>query len=59
MSYAEIKGINFALQRISVRLKRKNSLECASEELTENYELFEANFQQFFPDLIDYVTRLR
>lgn len=59
MSYAEIKGINFALQRISVRLKRKNSLGCASEELTENYELFEADFKRFFPDLIDYVKRLR
>lgn len=59
MSYAEIKGINFALQRISLRLKRENSLGSASEELTEKYEQFEADFQRFFPDLISYVKRLR
>lgn len=59
MSYAEIEGIKFSLQRISVRLKRENSLGCASEDLTDKYEQFEADFKRFFPDLIGYVKRLR
>ncbi len=58
-SYAEIQGINLALQRISLRLKRENKLGSASEELTANYERFERDFQRFFPDLIDYVKTLR
>lgn len=58
MSYAEIPGINFALQRLSVRLKRENHLGRASEDLTDNYERFKVNFGQFFPELIDYVKTL-
>lgn len=59
MSYAEISGISFALQRISLRLKRENNLGRAVEELTTNYECFELNFDLFFPELIDYVKTLR
>jgi acyl carrier protein phosphodiesterase len=59
MSYAEISGIKFALQRISARLKRENQLESASEDLLTNYECFELNFRQFFPELISYVKTLR
>jgi acyl carrier protein phosphodiesterase len=59
MSYAEIPGINFALQRLSVRLKRENDLGRASEDLTDNYERFKLNFGRFFPELMDYVKTLR
>ena len=59
MSYAEISGINMALQRLSLRLKRENNLGTAKEELVANYENFEVNFSQFFPELIDYVKTLR
>ncbi len=58
-SYAEISGISFALQRLSLRLKRENNLGRAVEELTANYEYFELNFGVFFPELIDYVKTLR
>lgn len=59
MSYAEISGISFALQRLSMRLKRENDLGIAVEELTTNYERLEVNFSLFFPELIDYVKTLR
>lgn len=59
MSYAELPGISFALQRLSVRLKRENNLGSALEDLTDNYERWESNFSRFFPELIDYVKTLR
>ena len=59
MSYVEIQGINYALQRISLRLKRENNLGSASEELIANYERFKLDFSRFFPELIDYVKTLR
>lgn len=59
MSYAEVSGISFALQRLSLRLKRENNLGRAVEELTANYECLEFNFGLFFPELIDYVKTLR
>jgi len=59
MSYAELPGISFALQRLSVRLKRENNLGSALEDLTDNYERWELNFGRFFPELIDYVKTLR
>ncbi|HEY9665169.1 MAG TPA: ACP phosphodiesterase [Coleofasciculaceae cyanobacterium] len=59
VSYAEIQGINAALQRLSVRLKRENNLASASQELTANYERLGLDFAQFFPDVIDYVKTLR
>lgn len=59
MSYTEISGVSFALQRLSVRLKRKNYLGMASEDLTANYEQLKFNFDCFFPELIDYVETLR
>ncbi len=59
MSYAEIQGVKFTLQRLSARLKRANQLENASDDLIAKYECFELNFSQFFPELIDYVQTLR
>lgn len=59
VSYAELQGINAALQRLSVRLKRENNLANASQELTANYERLGLDFSQFFPELIDYVKTLR
>jgi len=59
MSYVKISGMSTALKRISERLKRENSLENAVEDLKANYERFEADFVNFFPDLTDYVHTLR
>jgi acyl carrier protein phosphodiesterase len=55
MSYAEIQGIEAALQRLTLRLKRTNNLGSAWEELLTNYERFELDFYRFFPELVNYV----
>lgn len=57
-SYAEIQGIDTALKRLSVRVKRENNLGDASEELINNYEGLQSDFYRFFPELIDYVKAL-
>ncbi|NJP09697.1 MAG: DUF479 domain-containing protein [Leptolyngbyaceae cyanobacterium RU_5_1] len=55
ISYQEINHIGRALNGISRRLKRPNSLLNSAEELEWNYLLFEENFQIFFPELINFV----
>lgn len=55
MSYAEVSGIDAALKRLSLRVKRENNLGSASGELINNYKQLELNFNRFFPELIDYV----
>lgn len=55
-SYQEIGGIDIALNRMSLRIKRTNNLADGIEDLTANYQQLESNFRAFFPDLISYVT---
>jgi acyl carrier protein phosphodiesterase len=55
LSYKDINGIALALKRLSKRFTRKNNLENAEEELLSNYQHLEHDFQQFFPDLINFV----
>lgn len=55
MSYKETQGITNALRRMSTRLKRSNNLGSGCDELIANYERFEGDFCQFFPELIKYV----
>lgn len=55
MSYADISGIDAALKRLSLRVKRRNNISSASEELINNYKQLELKFNLFFPELIDYV----
>jgi acyl carrier protein phosphodiesterase len=59
VSYRELAGIQQALQNISARLKRKNTLGEAIEELSHNYQQLELDFKNFFPDLINYVQLLK
>lgn len=58
-SYREIGGIDIALNRMSLRIKRTNNLAGGVEDLTANYQQFESHFRAFFPDLIIYVTSCR
>ena len=58
MSYASIQGTSTALKRVSLRLKRENSLEKAVEDLNAQYQEFEFNFIKFFPQLIEYTKSL-
>jgi acyl carrier protein phosphodiesterase len=55
-SYREVDAVGRAVNGISRRLRRENTLADGVEELTANYASFEASFQSFFPDLIEFVA---
>ncbi|MDJ0554694.1 MAG: ACP phosphodiesterase [Microcoleaceae cyanobacterium MO_207.B10] len=57
-SYKTISGINLTFARLSKRLKWKNNLATASNELIKNYTELESDFLSFFPELINYVQNL-
>ena len=59
VSYKEMQGFNQAIYRVS-RMLSKGSLllECISD-VEENYSTFSAGFEEFFPQLIEYVQRQR
>jgi acyl carrier protein phosphodiesterase len=52
VGYKSYGGIEWALTGISKRLSFESGIENASEELRRDYFLYEAEFNQFFPDLI-------
>jgi acyl carrier protein phosphodiesterase len=49
-SYAEIESIYTALNRMSQRLRRENTLFDSADELLGNYAQMEADFHAFLPD---------
>lgn len=53
-SYKHLGAVDRALNRLSQRFKRENTLAGAVEELESNYAALEAGFHSFFPDLIAY-----
>ncbi len=53
-SYKEISTIDRAINGLSHRIKRKNSLFGGVEELFSNYQQLQADFSIFFPEVIDY-----
>lgn len=59
VSYREIEAIDRALNRLSKRFRRKNTLPNAAEELAANYEALEDDFHKFFPDLVKFVQTQR
>jgi acyl carrier protein phosphodiesterase len=54
-SYATLEGIGYALDRMSVRIRFKNKLHGAIEEIEDNYQKLEEGFLQFFPKLVEHV----
>ena len=58
-SYATVDGIALTLRRMSARLRerfnREVDLASAVDELREQYEGFAADFDAFFPQLIDHI----
>jgi len=58
-SYREPEAIATALNRMSQRLKRENTLAGSVEELMSNYAGLEADFRGFFPDVISLVASTR
>ena len=58
LSYREVDGIASVLGGMSRRISRKNHLAHGAEELQKHYHEFEADFREFFPELIAYVDSL-
>lgn len=50
--YRETAGIGRALDGLSMRLRRSNTLAGSVEELEANYDEMEGQFLRFFPDLV-------
>lgn len=59
LSYREIDGIDRVLKGLTNRLSKKNNLGYGITALKENYNNFESDFQEFFPDLINFVRKLQ
>jgi acyl carrier protein phosphodiesterase len=59
VSYASIKGIDRVLTGMSKRTKFPSGMEHAAEELEKNYELYLEEFNEFFPELREYVKNLQ
>ncbi|HMT29398.1 MAG TPA: ACP phosphodiesterase [Bacteroidia bacterium] len=55
VSYASIEGIGSVLKGMSRRTNFKSNMEFGAEELLKNYTFYENDFNEFFPDLIDFV----
>jgi acyl carrier protein phosphodiesterase len=57
-SYQTLSGIDYALQRMSLRIKRANLLNEGIQDLNTHYSQLELDFKSFLPDLIQYVATL-
>jgi acyl carrier protein phosphodiesterase len=53
-SYAHLEAVDTALNRMSQRLRRTNTLIDSARELEHNYAEFERDFRCFMPDAIDF-----
>lgn len=56
LSYREIEGIRWALERISGRLRRPVDLAPAVDLLLARYEDFDGDFREFYPLLVSQVA---
>lgn len=54
LSYEAYEGIEWALTGISKRLSFVSGIEHATKELRRDYNLYETEFQVFFPELINH-----
>lgn len=57
-SYQSQQGIEYALWRISQRIRFQNQLDRGIEDLDQAYRELEQDFKQFFPDLIRFTKGL-
>ena len=55
LSYSTERGIEVALQRVSSRLRRPVDLAAGVEHLRAHYEMFAADFRNFYPQLIGHI----
>ena len=55
--YATTTGVGRALDGLSRRIKRTNTLYGAVEEMETHYDAMEQHFLDFFPDLIRHMEQ--
>lgn len=53
-SYAKIEGINKTFQGMHARIQPKYSIQNAADDLTKDFALFEDEFNDFFPLLVEH-----
>lgn len=56
-SYAQMESVGTALNRMSQRLRRENTLVDSAEELESHYSAFESDFRRFMPDVINFAQQ--
>jgi acyl carrier protein phosphodiesterase len=56
-SYRTMDGLRLALKRIGARLRRPTDLSVCVGNLDTQYEAFQADFTEFFPQLVTHVAR--
>lgn len=56
-SYADLERLDRALDGVASRLRRGERMRGAIEEVRAVYAGLEADFEQFFPDLVEYAAR--
>ena len=59
LHYAGIEGINRALTGLSHRATPGSGMDQAPAELLRHYDAYEADFREFFPQLVAYVATRR
>lgn len=59
VNYAEPEGIHRALQGLSRRTKFDSKLEFAIQDLYQFHDLFEDEFQSFFPEIVKHISLFR
>ncbi len=57
LNYASIEGIDRALTGLSRRVSFENRMNEAVQDLEASYSAFEADFKEFFPELITFVEK--
>ncbi len=58
LSYRTIEGIHTALTNISRRFSRRPRLETATRHLIDSRQELERRFEQFFPEVMEYSSRM-
>jgi len=53
-SYGKFDGLTRAFDMMARRAKNKSNMELAVDDLREDYELYKADFERFFPDIADF-----
>jgi len=56
-SYGKFDGLTRAFDMMARRAKNKSNMEFAVDDLREDYDLYKADFERFFPDIADFCEK--